>query len=76
MAEQDGKIIVAGNIEVATNDYFDSYVARFNRDLTPDLTFGENHSGVTIFDFGHTGKSWLRSIAIDPVTQDIVIGGT
>jgi uncharacterized delta-60 repeat protein len=79
--QPDGKIVVAGSGNYMPGDPNDgnsiAFIARFNADLTPDLTFG--NAGIILNALGGYPNEYdgsaIFAMAIDPVTDDIVVAG-
>jgi uncharacterized delta-60 repeat protein len=67
----DGKLVVAGNSDVATSAYPEALVARFAADGTPDATFGSG--GVAINSFS-TGQDEFADVAIQADGKIVAVG--
>lgn len=72
VVQKDGKIVAVGQTQ-ANKKTKDGLVARFNANGTPDTTF--NGTGSAIVAFTSTSDDIITSVAIDPVTQKIVVAG-
>ncbi len=66
----DGKIVLAGNAEVAA-DNSDFAVARLNADGTPDMTFGDGRS-----TFGFSITDGATGVTVQPDGKIVVAGYT
>lgn len=74
--QSDGKIVVVGTtqIDVVGDDIFEFAVARFNRDGTPDRTFGQFRTGKQTIDIGSQDDARATSVAIQPDGKIVVAG--
>jgi YD repeat-containing protein len=83
--EANGKIVMAGNLNGYDGFGSGGYLAQFNSDMTPDSSFGPNHTGIMTTDLGSIdgfdSGGWsiysgvIYNIAINPNNQDIVVVG-
>jgi uncharacterized delta-60 repeat protein len=71
--QADGKIIIAGTTipDLNTGDRV-FFVARYNSDGTPDLSFGDN--GKQFTGFGPAGQGTAKSVLIQPDGKIVVTG--
>ncbi len=74
--QSDGKIVVVGTtqLDVVGDDIFKFAVARFNRDGTPDRTFGQFKTGKQTIDIGSQDDARATSVAIQPDGKIVVAG--
>lgn len=70
--QSDGKILVAGNSDNATNSSYDFAVVRYNTDGSLDTSF--NSTGSVTDDFG--SHDYARSIAVQSDGKIVVTGQT
>lgn len=71
--QPDGKIVVAGQTNLAAKAASDFFVARLNADGTLDTTFGTG--GVATIDFG-AFEDGARGVALQTDGAIVVVGGT
>ena len=74
--QPDGKILVAGFAQRATAGDFDFFVARYNRDGTPDTDFGNGGVRYISFDLGGTNEDRAQAIALQTDGKIVVAGFT
>jgi uncharacterized delta-60 repeat protein len=72
--QPDGKILVAGFAQRATAGDFDIFVARYNRDGTPDTDFGIAGVRYISFDLGGTKEDRAQAIALQADGKIVVAG--
>lgn len=65
--QNDGKIILAGQVYTLNNDWDEFAIARLNNDGSPDLTFGIN--GRVTTSFAAATQNWANSLALKPKFQ-------
>jgi YD repeat-containing protein len=78
--QSDGKLVVAGGGGGENPEGMVSpFIARFNRDLTLDTSFGPSHTGVVVADMHSTAtlSEWsdIYAITINPLNNDLVVVG-